>query len=107
MSSVLGSNYKGFGDVVDGYHGDPGRGHKFWVYPQNKPIVTKRWDTHLHPGKFCVNYKVTNKDVGWGIVECVCLGHGAEAPRTNGQGQLLTRVDGIWATPGEHRKRMG
>ena len=71
----------GRGQVVNGFHGDPTRGHRFWLYPREKPLVTERWDTHLPAIEFCKNHRkvVTG--------EYVCKGHiETEAPRVPSAG---------------------
>ena len=61
-----------------GYHGSfggkpPGKEpHRFWVYPRDKAIGDKQWDTH-DPESFCTN-KDWKADVG-DIDELECKGH--------------------------------
>lgn len=58
------------------YHGDPNRGHKFWVYPKDKKLVNARWDTHEDAGTFCTHKKhVFCGDQLSRIQEYQCLGH--------------------------------
>ena len=64
----------GEGCLVNGYHGDPARGHSFWIYPQHRPLVTARWDTHLAGRAFCSKHRVLSRGAD-GVVTCICLGH--------------------------------
>jgi len=77
----------GRGELRNGFHGDPSRGNKFWIYPKRQRLVTPRWDTHLTPQEFCSNC------IRWGrgSSEWICLGHFGEAqnkpvPRGPGTG---------------------
>ena len=45
----------GSGLLVNGFHGDPDRNNKFWLYPADRELVTLRWDTHGDPHMFCRN----------------------------------------------------
>ena len=56
------------------YHGDSRRGNKFWVYPKDKSIVNKKWDTH-NLKDFCCNFKYHHTFTNLGIQEYECLGH--------------------------------
>ena len=64
----------GNGRVIAGYHGDAGREHKFWVYPQNLPLVTPAWDTHTDAKTFC-RRAVFISNHGNGVAEWKCPGH--------------------------------
>ena len=71
----------GRGQVVNGFHGDPTRGHRFWLYPREKPLVTERWDTHLPAIEFCKNHRKVMTG------EYVCKGHiETEVPRVPSAG---------------------
>ena len=56
------------------YHGDSRRGNRFWVYPKNKSLGNKQWDTHDLDG-FCCNYKYHHTFLGVDVAEYECLGH--------------------------------
>ena len=45
----------GSGPLINGFHGDAGRAHSFWVYPNHNQLVTPQWDTHGEAKMFCRN----------------------------------------------------
>ena len=69
----------GCGERRDGYHGDPSRGHKFWVYPPSMALVTPRWDTHLPAVRFCSRARYVSTHAN-GVVEWCCGGHASRTP---------------------------
>ena len=56
------------------YHGDPNRDNHFWVYPKNKTLTNKLWDTH-NLKEFCNNYKYLHTFLNCNVDEYKCLGH--------------------------------
>ena len=50
------------GRDVGNRRGDPNRDFKFWVYPRERRLVNRRWDTHKHPRDYCTKYRV-NKNL--------------------------------------------
>ena len=39
----------------------PNRGFKFWVYPRERRLVNRQWDTHKHPRDYCTKYRVNKR----------------------------------------------
>jgi len=62
------------------YHGDIRRGNRFWVYPKDKTLGNKKWDTYDLDG-FCSNYKYHHTFVDVGVSEYECLGCKPEKER--------------------------
>ena len=60
--------------IYDGFHGDPTRGNLFWVYPKYKPIITRRWDTHVKALSFCCNAEYVTT-MGNNVASWRCKGH--------------------------------
>lgn len=58
--------------LVPTFHGDPSRGHKFWVYPLDKKVITPQWD--FRTPDICNNKRSDGKN-GDGIEEYTCMGH--------------------------------
>lgn len=67
-TSDIGTGYVG----NDGFHGDPERGHEFWVYPSGKKLVTDQWDTYS-ADTFCSNHKFMRRHGD--VCQHQCLGH--------------------------------
>ena len=65
----------GQGSLIAGYHGDPSRQHRFWIYPNNCPLQTSRWDTHLEPNTFCTNCVISPNKPAGELKEYICRGH--------------------------------
>ena len=63
----------GNGQIFGGFHGDSSRGNAFWEYPNNRSLVTRRWDTH-DATSFCTNARYVRR-AGGGVQEWVCNGH--------------------------------
>ena len=78
----------GIGHLTNCYHGDPGRGHKFWEYPRHARLVTAQWDTH-NASAFCSHstYVGTHNN---GVKEFRCMGHFKE--ETNDGAALETML---------------
>ena len=70
-SGTPGSGVLGAG----GHHGDPRRGHRFWVYPLHRRVCTPRWDTHDRASDFCNNCVEVERHSN-GIIGYMCRGHG-------------------------------
>ncbi len=79
-SSTSSKSGAGSGTLLNGFHGDPSRGHAFWVYPRYRRLITARWDTH-DAAAFCSNASFV-RSTGGGVQEYVCRGHAVAAPMT-------------------------
>ena len=55
------------------YHGDKKRNNRFWVYPKDRALVNKQWDTH-DLDNYCKNYKYCHTFIDHNIKEYECLG---------------------------------
>ena len=64
----------GHGKIVDDFHGDASREHKFWVYPKETEAQTAQWDTHEKAYDFC-SRALKVSDLWGGIEEWKCQGH--------------------------------
>ena len=49
------------GRDVGNRRGDPNRDFKFWVYPHERRLVNRQWDTHKHPRDYCTKYRVNKR----------------------------------------------
>jgi hypothetical protein len=69
------SENPGKGELHDGYHGDPNRSHRFWIYRPDQRLPTPRWDTHDNPPvNFCTNHHKVNDNT------YECRGHNLAKP---------------------------
>ena len=74
MTEVMRNRRFGYGKMLDRtHHGDPKRGHRFWVYKKGK-IQTVEWDTYANPPtSFCTNCRKIETSLRVDTYEC--LGH--------------------------------
>jgi len=49
------------GRDIGNRRGDPNRDFKFWVYPRERRLVNRQWDTHKHPRDYCTKYRVNKR----------------------------------------------
>ncbi|CAF3788523.1 unnamed protein product [Rotaria sp. Silwood1] len=76
------------------YHGDPSRNNNFWVYPREKALITRRWDTY-NADDLCNNYTYV-ETIAFGIRAYRCNGHGTASGGglSQDQAQFCTRKKG-------------